>query len=232
MSGALEGWFALVTGATGHIGRAIGLALHAAGARVLLQGRTPARCARLAEETGLEVLAADLTRETDVAALQARIAREGRLEVLVLGAGIYERSEDPEALRRQLEANVIGPYALLRGLLPLLVAARGEVVFLNSTQGLNASPEVGQYAATHHAMRAIADSLRGEVNAKGVRVLSLHLGRTASERQQAIFAMEGRDYPREHLMQPKDVAHAVLAMLTLPRTAEATELRLRPMRKV
>jgi NADP-dependent 3-hydroxy acid dehydrogenase YdfG len=135
-------------------------------------------------------------------------------------------------LERQLKANVVAPYALLQALLPYLMAAQGQVVFLNSSQGLAASAEVGQYAATHHAMRAIADSLRQEVNAKGVRVLSIFLGRTATERQRAIFAMEGRDYPPERLIQPEDVAEATLAMLRLPRTVEATQLMLRPMQKV
>ena len=95
--------------------------------------------------------------------------------------------------------NLLGPYALLRALLPFLVAGQGQVVFLNSTQGLAASGGVGQFAATQHAMHVIADSLRDEVNVKGVRVLSLFLGRTASDRQRAIFAMEGRPYPEELL---------------------------------
>lgn len=227
----MKGRLALVTGATGHIGRAIGLALREAGAEAVLHGRDPGRAARLHEETGAEVIAGDLTEPAAVAALAARIAGAGRLDALVLGSGLYGRSAEAAVLERQMMANVVGPYALLRALLPFLIAAQGQVVFLNSTQGLAASPEVGQFAATQHAMRAIADSLRGEVNERGVRVLSIFLGRTASERMAAIFAMEGRDYRPERLIQPSDVAYAVLAMLRLPRTAEATQLMLRPMQK-
>ena len=79
-------------------------------------------------------------------------------------------------LTGQFAANVQAPYALLQAALPLLRAASGQVVFLNSTQGLTASPEVGQYAATQHALRAIADSLREEVNEQGIRVTSIFLG--------------------------------------------------------
>lgn len=228
---ALKGAVALVTGATGDIGRAIGLSLLAAGAETLLHGRDPVRTAKLGEDAGAEAIAGDLTTPAAVERLRARVGQRGRLDVLTLGSGIYERSADPAALRQQFEANVVGPYALLQALLPFLKAAKGQVVFLNSSQGLNSSAEVGQYAATQHAMRAIADSLRGEVNAEGVRVLSLFLGRTASERQRAIFTLEGRPYPAERLIQPDDVAHAVLSMLALPRTAEATQLMLRPMQK-
>jgi NADP-dependent 3-hydroxy acid dehydrogenase YdfG len=222
---------AVVTGATGHIGRAIGGALIAAGIEVVLHGRNADRVARLRTETGAEAIAGDLTEAAAVEALRARVARHGRLDVLTLGAGIYERSADPEALRRQFIANVLGPYALLQALLPFLIAAQGQVVFLNSTQGITASEGVGQYAATQHALRAIADSLRAEVNAQGVRVLSIFLGRTASERQRDIFALEGRPYVPELLIQPADVAQAVIAMLALPRTVEATQLMLRPMLK-
>ncbi len=227
----MKGELALVTGATGHIGRAVGLALREAGADIVLHGRDAGRAARLREETGAEVLAGDLTTPEAIMAIEARIAEAGRLNTLVLSSGFYSRSVEAEMLHRQMMANVIAPYALLRSLLPFLIEVEGQIVFINSTQGLNAAPDVGQFAATQHAMRAIADSLRGEVNEHGVRVLSIYLGRTASERQAAIFEMEGRDYRPELLIQPGDVAHAVLAMLRLPRTAEATQLMLRPMRK-
>jgi NADP-dependent 3-hydroxy acid dehydrogenase YdfG len=90
---------------------------------------------------------------------------------------------------------------------------------------------VGQYAASKHALRAIADSLRDEVNPDGVRVLSVFLGRTASPMQADIYRAEGRRYQPEQLMQPEDVAAVVINALSLPRTAEVTEVRMRPMRK-
>ena len=226
---------ALVTGATGAIGRAIGFALLREGAEVILHGRTPERCAALAAAARslgkAEVVAGDLTREADLAALAARVGARGRLDLLSLGAGIYERGAEPASLARQLAANLLGPHALLTALRPFLVAAQGQVVVLNSTQALNASPGLGGFAATQHALRALTDAFRGEVNAEGVRVLTIYLGRTASERQRAIFALEGRPYPEARLIQPEDVAQAALALAALPRTAEATELTLRPMVK-
>jgi NADP-dependent 3-hydroxy acid dehydrogenase YdfG len=116
-------------------------------------------------------------------------------------------------------------------LLPLLIEAKGQVVFVNSSQALRATAGLGQYAATKHAMKAVADSLRDEVNADGVRVVSLFLGRTASERQRAIFAAEERPYPPERLIQPADIAALVLFLLTLPRTSEVTDIVMRSMLK-
>ena len=102
------------------------------------------------------------------------------------------------------------------------------MIFIYSTQGLAASPWVGQFAATQHAMRALADSTRGEVNSLGVRVTSIFLGRTATARQAAIFAMEQRPYTPERLIQPKDIAAVVVSLVMLPHTSEVTEIRMRP----
>jgi NADP-dependent 3-hydroxy acid dehydrogenase YdfG len=218
--------FALVTGASGDIGRAISVALVDAGLHVVAVGRNRDRLQGLGE--AVLPVPADLTAEADRAAVVDVVTRQGRLDLLVLGSGIYARSDDPSMLEQQFEANVLAPYALLRAVLPLLVAASGQVVFLNSTNGLAAAPGVGQFAATQHAMRAIADSLRDEVNARGVRVASVFLGRTATTRQAKIFEMEKRPYAPERLIQPTDLAGIVLALLALPVTAEVTNITVRP----
>jgi hypothetical protein len=60
--------------------------------------------------------------------------------------------------------------------------------------------------------------------------MSIFLGRTATERQRAIFAARGRPYPPKRLIQPADVAELVLCLL-LSRTSEVTDLVLRPMQR-
>jgi NAD(P)-dependent dehydrogenase (short-subunit alcohol dehydrogenase family) len=232
---SLNGSVALVAGASGDIGRAITFALLCADAEVFMLGRSMARLVQPLPRENLRekcrFVVADLTDDAAVARVSAEIADRHRLDVLVLSSGTYERSHEPAVLARQIAANLIGPYALLREVLPLLVDARGQVVFINSTQALRAAPGVGQYAATKHAMKAVADSLRDEVNANGVRVMSIFLGRTASNRQGAIFAAEGRHYPPERLIQPADVGELVLFLLQLPRTSEVTDIVMRPMQK-
>ena len=73
--------------------------------------------------------------------------------------------------------------------------------------------------------------LYGELGAAGVRVLILFLGRTASPMQASVHEMEHRKYSPELLMQPEDVAAVVINALTLPRTAEVTEVSMRPCMK-
>ena len=137
-----------------------------------------------------------------------------------------------EHLDAQYAINLRAPYLLTKHLLPLLVSSRGQIIFINSTAGLNAKrAEIGQYAATKHALRAIADSLRVEVNPKGVRVTSVYLGRTASPMQEALHRQEGKSYEPDMLLQPEDVASVVLESLVLPRTAEITDITVRPLCK-
>jgi NAD(P)-dependent dehydrogenase (short-subunit alcohol dehydrogenase family) len=233
---SLSDALALVTGASGDIGRAIAFDLLGAGAEVLMLGRSMTRLVRspLPEDARgrYHFVAADLTDNGAVERAAAEISSRGRLDVLVLSSGIYERSREPTVFARQIAANLLGPYALIQRLLPLLIEAQGQIVFINSTQGLKAAAGVGQFAATQHAMKAVADSLRDEVNANGVRVTSIFLGRTATERQRAIFAAEGRPYPPERLIQPANVAGLVLFLLRLPRTSEVTDILLRPMQKI
>jgi NADP-dependent 3-hydroxy acid dehydrogenase YdfG len=221
---------ALVTGASSDIGGAIAHGLADAGASVLGAGRNHEKLARVAAGRNgqIETVAADLTSAAGLEAIRAHVSRCGRLDVLVLGSGIYERSANPDALMRQFIANVHGPYSLLQVVLPKLVASEGLVIFINSTQGLAASPGVGQFAATQHAMRALADSTREEVNSQGVRVTTIFLGRTATARQAAVFTMEQRAYTPERLIQPSDIASVVVGLVLLPRTSEVTEIRMRP----
>ena len=94
-----------------------------------------------------------------------------------------------------------------------------------------AKPSTAQYDATKHALKAIADALRGEVNPHGVRVLIVYLGRTATEMQAQIHRMENKPYQPELLLQPEDVASVIMNALSLPRTAEVTDIHIRPMIK-
>jgi NADP-dependent 3-hydroxy acid dehydrogenase YdfG len=238
----LSGQIALVTGASQGIGKAIALELAAAGAGLCVVGRELQKLEAVGEKarvTTRQVFTyrADLVVDGDLQELCSGVTHDvGRLDILVHCAGLYARAPieqaSPEEFDALYRANVRAPYALTRSLLPLLRAARGQVVFINSSVGLQARAKVGQYAATQHALKAIADSLRQEVNEEGVRVLSVYPGRTATPRQAIIFQMEGRHYEPRLLMQPEDVASMVVHALCLPRTAEVTEISIRPMKKV
>ncbi len=232
---------AVVTGASSGIGRSIAIALAAAGSQVFLVGRRPGSLEEVRKHLNehfelLRVCQLDLTRDEDIHALATDLRkRTGGVDVLVHSAGEIYHAEHANALLTDLDAqyraNVRAPYLLTQSLLPLLRVGPGQIVFINSTSGLHARARTGQFAATQHAMKAIADSLREEVNADGIRVLSVYPGRTATPRTQKLFNEEGKDYQPELMMQPEDVAAMVVHSLRLPRTAEVTEISMRSLLK-
>jgi NADP-dependent 3-hydroxy acid dehydrogenase YdfG len=229
---------AVITGATSGIGMAIASAIAASGGTLFLIGRDVEKLnyafQELAASASLVLLhAIDLTSNGAIDGLQHRIAAEfGNLDVLIHCAGAYVRGRMEESSVQELDAlyriNVHVPYALTQALLPLLKSRQGQVVFLNSSQGIQAKANTGAYAATRHALRANADSLRQEVNADGVRVLSVYAGRTATPGMQRIFEMEDMPYRPELLVQASDIARAVMTALEMPRTAEITDIHIRP----
>jgi len=237
----LHGHIAVVTGAGSGVGQAIACALATHGATLCLVGRNLSALEDTASRINNANVTAscyptDLAHDEQIQALAEQLQKErDAVDILVHSAGVYAmgrlEATPVTELDRQYRTNARGPYLLTQALLPLLRRRQGQVVFINSSVALTARGQMAPYAATKHALKAIADSFRDEVNAEGLRVLSVYLGRTASPMQAKIHAMEGRAYNPEYLLQPSDVAAVVLNALCLPRTAEVTDIHIRPMRK-
>ena len=228
----------LVTGATGGIGRAVCELAADRGSLVCLTGRDTQRLEELAgtlpDPARVRWWPADLATTEGIASLADSVNCEvGGVDVLVHALGTFARGSMRETLAEDLDAclavNVRAPYLLTRALLPGVLSHRGQVVFVNSTAGLAARAGVSAYAASKHALKGVADALREEVNSAGVRVLSVFPGRTATPMQERVAALEATCYRPETLLQPADVAMAILGALELPRTAELTNLTIRPM---
>ena len=234
---ALSNQTAVVTGASSGIGKAIALSLAAQGAAVCLVGRSLEKLHPVAESARIKasrvaVYQADLTVDEDIRELKGRLERDFlSVEILIHSAGVISlgamESAPVEEFDRQYHVNLRAPYLLTQALLPKLRTSQGQIVFINSLVGLNAKGASGQYSATKHALKALADSLRQEVNPEGLRVLSVFLGRTASPMQAAVHRVEGKTYAPELLVQPEDVASVVLNALSLPRSAEVIDVTIR-----
>lgn len=234
MQGSLTNQIAVVTGASSGIGKAIALVLGAQGATLCLLGR---------HVSALEVPApraikytVDLSDDTQVRDTAARALKDfGGVDILIHSAGMFiqDRGEAaaPADYDLQHRVNVHAPQLLTEVLLPSLRTRRGQIVFINSSVARNPRANVSQYAATKAALKAFADSLREEINPDGVRVLSVFVGQTATSMQASIYKAQGKEYRPGRLLQPEDVASAVVHALCLPRTAEITEIDIRPLQK-
>jgi len=237
----LSDQIAVVTGAGGGIGKAIAHALGAHGATVALVGRTKTKLDATAAGFDTNwprpvVLPADLSVDEQVDSLNADVKRRfTQVDVLVLCAGEIAHGPIQSALVADFDklyrANVRANYCLIQNLLPALRKRPGQIVLINSSVGISAGPNIGQYSATQHALRALSNALRAEVNPDGIRVLSVHPGRVATPLQEKLYRKRGSAYRPELLLQPEDIASVVLNALILPRSAEVTEISLRPMVK-
>jgi NADP-dependent 3-hydroxy acid dehydrogenase YdfG len=231
---------AVVTGASGGIGRAVAAALAERGMSPCLAGRDRERLRRLADALATRgarpsVVAADLRTDDGIRELVASVESLGRVDVLCHCAGALRLGDIMSAgwddLDELYRVNVRAPYLVTKALLPLLVASRGQIVFVNSSAALKAGDTNGAYAATKAALMSLTGSIRDRVNPLGVRVLSVFPGRTATAMQEQVIAFEGSHYDAANFLQPSDVAEVVVHALLMPRSAEVTDVMVRPMNK-
>lgn len=212
---------AVVTGATGGMGVEIIKDL-ARDHRVYALGR---RAGELPEADNIVPVSVDLLSLLDGAALPAELAALERVDVLVHAAARADKrsveSARPEDWRAQMDLNVHVPAELTRLLLPALRATEGLVVFINSGAGIHSYGDNVIYAATKHALYALADGLRlGEL---GIRVSTVAPGPTDTPMLKGL-----QDYNPEHVIAPIEVAKAIRATVDAGPTTQLTEIRVRP----
>lgn len=222
---------ALVTGASSGIGQAIALALAAEGAHIHAVARNWPE-----PPADWQLHNADFTVEADVKRLAAEVsASKAPLDLMIHCAGVLEIGAVAEFSLAQLDkmyqVNVRAPFLLTQLLLPDLTKSSGQIVFMNSSAAIAPNATLAGYSSNKAALKLIADCLRLEVNASGVRVMSVYPGKTASAMQQRAHELAGKTYDAANLMQPEDVAQMVISALALPKTAEMTDLHIRPMKK-
>lgn len=223
----------LITGAGSGIGAVVADRLAERGDQLWLLARDAGRAAELRSRfPGAKTLVGDLAEPAKLSWAFGHQELPLELDSLLNIAGVVELGTVGElsvkAWQEQLNVNTIAPAELTRLLLPSLRQARGHVVFVNSGAGLQASPTWGAYAASKFGVRALADALRAEEHANGVRVTTVYPGRTATPMQLKVHQQEGKEYDPTRWIAPESVATAILTAIDLPRDAEITELTVRP----
>lgn len=176
----------LITGASAGLGAGLAREYGRRGAAVVLVARRLERLAALAEEVctlGGHALAVagDVTRDGDMeAAVDRALEQFGRLDTAIANAGfgVTGRVERLalEDFRRQFETNVFGVLRTVKAVLAPLAATRGTLALMGSVSGHLASPGAAPYCMSKFAVRALAESLRGELRPRGVAVVLLSPG--------------------------------------------------------
>ena len=217
---------AFITGAAGGLGSAIADALEPTHT-LFLGGRPSDRLDAVAGRLGATTWPLDL-EDTD--GIPSAVEPIVELDVLIHNAGVAFPGRVAESTvdewRTTMEVNVIGAVALTLALLPALRSARGQVVFINSGAGINASPGLASYSASKFALRGFADSLRNDE--PELRVTSIHPGRIATAMQEGLVAYEGGGYRPDRFLSPQTVAKVVADAVTAPADAHIHEVIVRP----
>jgi NADP-dependent 3-hydroxy acid dehydrogenase YdfG len=243
--GALDGKVAAVTGASSGIGEATALALAAAGASVALGARRAGRLSALADrivDAGGSSIAIELDVSDEAqASAFVRGAHEqlGRLDVLVNNAGVMllgpVDGADTDEWRRMVDVNLLGLLYCTHAALPLMRAGGGgDVVNVSSVAGRNARAGAAVYNLTKFGVTAFSEALRQEVLHSGVRVTCVEPGFVETELQahnKSQVVLEGVERMREEIgevLQPDDVAKAILYAVGQPRHVSVNEVLVRP----
>jgi len=237
MSHDLSGKVAAITGAASGIGLACARAMLEAGARVVLvdraEDRLRALCAELGPRAGAVVV--DLLDKASVATmLPGILAQAGGLDIFHANAGSYVGGEvhggDPDAWDRMLNLNINAAFRTIHAVLPHMVErGSGDIIVTSSVAGFVPVVVEPVYTASKHAIQAFVHTLRRQVMKHGIRVGEVAPGPVVT----ALLD----DWPQEKLddalargslLQPEDVAEAVLFMLTRPRNVTIRDLVILP----
>ena len=237
MGQELTGKVAAVTGAASGIGLECARAMLGAGASVVLVDRAETALRDVCAELGSRAipLVIDLTQPASVAGMMGQILQQaGQLDIFHANAGAYVGGDvvdgNPDAWDRMLNLNINAVFRSIHAVLPHMVERQtGDIIVTSSVAGL--TPVVWEpiYTASKHAVQAFVHTLRRQVMKHGIRVGEVAPGPVVT----ALLS----DWPQAKLddalasgslMQPKEVADAVLFMLTRPRNVTVRDIVILP----
>ncbi|HSO54655.1 MAG TPA: SDR family NAD(P)-dependent oxidoreductase [Actinomycetes bacterium] len=230
---------AVITGASSGIGAASARQLARAGFHVVAGARRTDRLEALAEEVGATTLALDVTDPASVTAFAAAVRdRHGHADLLVNNAGtgvgldpVAEgRDHDWQAM---MDTNVVGLLRVTRTFLPLLRAApHAHIVNLGSIAGFEVYPGGAGYTASKHAVRAITDTLRLELNGEPLRVTEIAPGMVETEFSVIRFRGDTTKaddvYAGVQPLTADDIADCITWAITRPRHVDIDFMVVRP----
>jgi len=234
----------LITGASQGIGAAIAkvFAKEVRGVRLALVARSEKNlravaraCGKLMRGTAMagagaavEIFMCDVSDDTAVAAMAGAVKKRfGVVDVLINNAGAFAGATFAETkvaeFDRIVTANLRSAFLVTQAFLPAMVKGkRGDIFFMSSIAGLEAYPNGAAYCAAKFGVTGLAQVLRAETKAAGVRVCCVHPGATWSP------SWSGSGVAAERIMPAADVARSFLDIYRLSRNTVVEEIVLRP----
>ncbi len=230
----LSGKTALVTGAGRGIGRAIALLLAQHGAAVITAARTESQIKAVADEINQSGGTAysypfDLANESEILSLFAFFEKKaGKLDILINNAGIglfgQMHEFSTEDLQTLLDVNIRGTYLCCReGYRRMIPNKSGYIINISSVVGFRGYPNQSAYSASKHAVVGMTKSLVVEAQSYNIRASVIHPGGVDTD----LVRNARPDLDPAILIQPEDIAHAVIYLLSLSERCAVDEIYIR-----
>ena len=247
MSNKIRGKVVVITGASSGLGEAAARLLSAQGATVVLGARRSDRLQSLADElsgSGGKALAVatDVTHRNQVKRLVDTAAQKfGRVDVMINNAGIMPRAPlerlTIDDWDRTIDVNIKGVLYGIAAALPHMKKQKsGHMIFVSSVAGHKIGPDFAVYAATKHAVRALAEGFRQEVKPYNIRTTIISPGAVATELPDSVtepdIAEKIRTYYDEIAIPAESFAQAVAFAMNQPEEVDVNEILFRPIKQM
>ena len=229
---------ALVTGAGGGVGGALVRTLAKQGWHVYAVVRSYEDAQELNRINGIEAFRLDLDEAKHVVDWAAELLRgkTDELDLVVHAAAVAvvgpAAKASIEDWQTTLATNVTAPALLTGGVLPAVRKAKGTIVFINSGAGERAVKDHAVYAASKHALRGYANTLRLEESGSGVRVTTVYPGQIATKMLAGIDRQLGVEFVPEDYIAPQTVADAIVWVANATPDVHISNIDLRPRQEV
>lgn len=242
----LKGKKVWITGASSGIGAATARVLAKQRAELILSARRVERLSELAnqlidEGIAVRVAPVDVADRAAMAQLGVELEKAGGVDILINNAGTMPISPilagRVDEWEQMIDVNIKGVLYAIHAVYPgMSQRGTGHIVNISSIAARQTYPSAGVYAGTKHAVRAISDTLRKEALRYGVRVTDIQPGAVATELPDSIVHEKIRAAVKEnmyaegsHILQPDDIANAILYAITQPAYVDVSELHIRPL---
>lgn len=228
MASGLKGKVAIVTGASGEVGKSIARRLVSEGCKVVLMGRNRDRLTKAAAETGDKkntlAIVADITKEAEVlSAIEQTLSSFDRIDILVNNAGtindpvnFHESSDDD--WDELIDTNLVGTFRMTKAVIPIMIKNKGgNIVNISSVLGVRAIPKVplSVYGATKAGVIMFSKSIAVEYGHNGIRCNCICPSTIKSSLIEPYLQDEGAKktlesaFPLRRIGEPDDIAGAV-----------------------